>query len=121
MRRARFPAPNPRVLVIGDSVAGLTTTWTLLDAGYVATVLSDQWAPSILHVTRQVAGALFVPLQLFPSIYALLSRHIDGNIPCRMWQTHWRHFARAFRGLVLDGQQSLTLSPVLLLRCTDSA
>lgn len=58
--RAPLPTPTSRVLVIGGSVTGLTTAWSLLDAGYAVTVVSDQWAPATPRITGQVAGALFV-------------------------------------------------------------
>jgi D-amino-acid oxidase len=47
-----------RVLVIGGGVTGLTSAWTLLDAGFEVVVISDQWAPALPRITSRIAGAL---------------------------------------------------------------
>jgi D-amino-acid oxidase len=47
-----------RVLVIGGGVTGLTSAWTLLDAGFGVVVISDKWAPALPRITSQIAGAL---------------------------------------------------------------
>lgn len=56
--RTEQPSRKMRVLVVGGSVTGLTTAWALLDAGYLVTVVSEQWAPATPRITGQIAGAL---------------------------------------------------------------
>ncbi|KIY64814.1 FAD dependent oxidoreductase [Cylindrobasidium torrendii FP15055 ss-10] len=52
--------PNgKRVLVVGGGVTGLTCAWTLLDAGYEVTVISEKWANYEDRITSQIAGALW--------------------------------------------------------------
>ena len=59
-KRAKAPkAGNPRVLVIGAGVIGLTTAWALLDRGYEVTILAERY----YHLdgdrlASQAAGAL---------------------------------------------------------------
>ncbi|KAF8656402.1 hypothetical protein AX16_002547 [Volvariella volvacea WC 439] len=50
---------DKRILVIGGGVTGLTTAWSLLDAGYSVTVVSEKWASLEDRITSQIAGALW--------------------------------------------------------------
>lgn len=63
-------SPNPvkpagltarHVLVVGGGVAGLTTSWILLDQGYKVTVVSQDWATytKAQRLTSQISGALW--------------------------------------------------------------
>ncbi|THH02300.1 hypothetical protein EW026_g587 [Hermanssonia centrifuga] len=55
----RMKYADTRVLIIGGGVTGLTNAWTLLDAGYSVTVVSDRWASLEDRITSQIAGALW--------------------------------------------------------------
>lgn len=60
-------------LVIGGGVIGLTTAWTLLDAGYHVTIIAKEWASwtKAQRLTSQIAGALWE----YPP--AVCGQHID--------------------------------------------
>ncbi|KAH7089331.1 hypothetical protein BKA62DRAFT_777047 [Auriculariales sp. MPI-PUGE-AT-0066] len=52
----------PRVLVVGAGVIGMSTAWTLLDAGYNVTVVAKHFASRDVatpRLTSQIAGALW--------------------------------------------------------------
>lgn len=107
--RAPLPTPTSRVLIIGGSVTGLTTAWSLLDAGYAVTIVSDQWAPALPRITAQVAGALFV-FALFLSNSRRLTTfaNVQMGIPSRcLWQAHRCHLARKLQGLGCHHQPRL--------------
>ncbi|KAH7094141.1 hypothetical protein BKA62DRAFT_751562 [Auriculariales sp. MPI-PUGE-AT-0066] len=52
----------PRVLVVGAGIIGMSTAWTLLDAGYNVTVVAKDFAGRGVtshRLTSQIAGALW--------------------------------------------------------------
>lgn len=74
--RFRLTCPDKtshHVLVIGAGVIGLTTAWTLLDAGHHVTIISKEWASwtKAQRLTSQIAGALWE----YPP--AVCGQHID--------------------------------------------
>lgn len=74
--RSRLAYPDKtshHFLVIGAGVIGLTTAWTLLDAGHHVTIISKEWASwtKAQRLTSQVAGALWE----YPP--AVCGQHID--------------------------------------------
>ncbi|POS80098.1 hypothetical protein DHEL01_v201505 [Diaporthe helianthi] len=60
-------------LVIGAGVIGLTTAWTLLDAGHHVTIMAKEWASwtKAQRLTSQIAGALWE----YPP--AVCGQHVD--------------------------------------------
>lgn len=60
-------------LIIGGGVIGLTTAWTLLDAGHHVTIIAKEWASwtKAQRLTSQIAGALWE----YPP--AVCGQHID--------------------------------------------
>lgn len=74
--RSRLAYPDKtshHFLVIGAGVIGLTTAWTLLDAGHHVTIISKEWATwtKAQRLTSQIAGALWE----YPP--AVCGQHID--------------------------------------------
>lgn len=74
--RSRLAHPDEtshHFLIIGAGVIGLTTAWTLLDAGYHVTIVAKEWASwtKAQRLTSQIAGALWE----YPP--AVCGQHID--------------------------------------------
>lgn len=74
--RSRVAYPNEtshHFLIIGAGVIGLTTAWTLLDAGHNVTIIAKEWASwtKAQRLTSQIAGALWE----YPP--AVCGQHID--------------------------------------------
>lgn len=74
--RSRLAYPDEtshHFLVIGAGVIGLTTAWTLLDAGHHVTIIAKEWASwtKTQRLTSQIAGALWE----YPP--AVCGQHID--------------------------------------------
>ncbi|KAH8754541.1 FAD dependent oxidoreductase [Diaporthe sp. PMI_573] len=73
---SRVAYPNEtshHFLIIGAGVIGLTTAWTLLDAGHNVTIIAKEWASwtKAQRLTSQIAGALWE----YPP--AVCGQHID--------------------------------------------
>ncbi|KAK9761023.1 hypothetical protein K7432_014401 [Basidiobolus ranarum] len=59
---SRADGSKPHVLVIGGGVSGLTTAWTLRNAGCKVTVVAEQYselAPHDKEIVSEIAGALW--------------------------------------------------------------
>lgn len=74
--RSRLAYPDEtshHFLVIGGGVIGLTTAWSLLDAGHHVTIVAKEWASwtKAQRLTSQIAGALWE----YPP--AVCGQHID--------------------------------------------